>query len=807
MRRISTGLFLIALTTLMMELALTRVFDVILVPNMAYMVITCAMFSFGLAGIYATLRPLMKDADVEHYLSIVTVLFGIFSIALLPLLNILPFDYKQLDKTPITQIFAFLGMYLVLAIPFFLSGLVFSTVFSTYSNRIQRLYFWDLAGAAMGSIILVPFLPSIGPGGLMFCACSFAMLASGLFSNNRKWKMVVIPLGIIVFIIPFVRSEGYFEFREHLSKRGVREAKSLGKVEVTFWDPISKIDVFDIEHLGGYGKRKHIAYDGGSQSSHIFPFDGDYQALRDILPGEMKQNFWQVGVISSHFFKRDSNQKVLIIGSAGGQETKAALTYGASHVDAVELVGFVVELGKSHYADYNGNIFNDPRVNAIKGEGRSFLRASKDKYDIIQIFSNHTSSSIAAGTGAMATTYLQTVEAYKEYFSHLNENGGILHINHHIYPRMIATAAVAWKEMGLDNLQDHVVVFQKVDSRDYLPTTLIKMTPWTESEINLLIDFYAMPSDEDWKYEIIENPLDPEGNFLSPVFYSADFPDGFFKEIPYRAMPTTDNRPFFNYLRKKIGKVSPDPEKFMNLSTTELLNSQIKRSVPMDSVHLVVTAGASLFFACVFIILPLYFSKIGKSGWQRKNSGLTYFSCLGAGFIIFELIFIQIFMKLIGYPLYTYSTVVFTILLAAGIGSVVSGKLEISPDNRWTWPFVGILISSLALTITFPFIFNVFLAAPTAIRILVAGTMIFPLGFFLGMPFPLGILAIQHQPKGAIAWAWGVNGLFTVIGGLLSVLLSIFVGFRETLLLSVGLYCLAFFMFSRIRLGLSSAKV
>ena len=55
------------------------------------------------------------------------------------------------------------------------------------------------------------------------------------------------------------------------------------------------------------------------------------------------------------------------------------------------------------------------------------------------MFSNHTSSSIAAGTGAMATTYLQTAEAYKEYFSHLKDDG-ILHINHHIYPKMVATA-------------------------------------------------------------------------------------------------------------------------------------------------------------------------------------------------------------------------------------------------------------------------------------------------------------------------------------------------------------------------------
>ena len=92
---------------------------------------------------------------------------------------------------------------------------------------------------------------------------------------------------------------------------------------------------------------------------------------------------------------------VLVIGSAGGQEIKAALMYGASHVDGVELVDAVVELGKTTYAQYIGDLFHHPKVNVQVGEGRSYLRASQEKYDIIQIFSNHTSSSTGSGTGAM----------------------------------------------------------------------------------------------------------------------------------------------------------------------------------------------------------------------------------------------------------------------------------------------------------------------------------------------------------------------------------------------------------------------
>ena len=87
-------------------------------------------------------------------------------------------------------------------------------------------------------------------------------------------------------------------------------------------------------------------------------------------------------------------------------------------------------MGKNEYSNYIGALFRHPLVSVYIGEGRSFLRSSDKRYDIIQIFSNHTSSSVAAGTGAIATNYLQTSDAYREYFSHLSENG-ILHINHY----------------------------------------------------------------------------------------------------------------------------------------------------------------------------------------------------------------------------------------------------------------------------------------------------------------------------------------------------------------------------------------
>ena len=88
MNAISIGLSLIALATIAMELTLTRVFDAILTPNLAYMVITGAVFGFGLAGVYAVFRPMHDTANIRHRLAALAFTFGLASALLRPVLNL-----------------------------------------------------------------------------------------------------------------------------------------------------------------------------------------------------------------------------------------------------------------------------------------------------------------------------------------------------------------------------------------------------------------------------------------------------------------------------------------------------------------------------------------------------------------------------------------------------------------------------------------------------------------------------------------------------------------------------------------------
>ncbi len=783
MRQTFAGLFLITLTTLLLELTLIRVLDVLWYPNFAYMVITMAMLAFGLAGVYTSIRPAVTVYHASERLFRLCVGFCVFTLMLYPILNVVTFDFDNFSSAPVNSTISFVIIYISLAIPFFICGVILTTIFTLHDKHIQKLYFWDLLGAAIGSVILIPLLPRIGPAGLIFVSAGLGAVAALLFATSRIKLVLACCFGVAAVATPFLKSDGYLDFTFHMDKRKIKNVEK--NTEVTLWDPISRIDVID--YAPGI---KWIAYDGGTQTSYFYRFDGDFDKLRAVLPGEAHKHFWGRMVPISHYLKRDTDQKVLVIGSAGGQEIKAALTYGASKVDGIELVGSVVNLGKDRYDEYIGGIFNHPNVTNVKGEGRTFLRSTPNKYDIIQIMSNHTSSSIAAGSGAMASNYLQTADAYREFFEHLADDG-ILHINHHVYPRMITTAALAWKQMGRDNFREHVLVFEVQGYQDNLPTLLIKMSPWTEEEI--------LEARQYMKIKLIEKPARFGTGFLSDDFYSGDLPPEMVNSIDYRVAPATDDQPYFNFIRKKMRRVDTDPDNYMSKSVSKLLNSRLQSGIPTDVIHFFVSGGTALTLSLVFLFVPLLYSDVGKSKWDRKGSFVTYFSCLGAGFIIYELIFIQTFMKLIGYPLYTYTTVVFTFLLGAGLGSLFSHSFRLSPQKLWSVPFLGIMAYSCAFLITYDAVFSSLLTAETWVRITASIAIILPLTFFLGMPFPLGIIAVSGQANGVVAWAWAFNGLFTVVGGLASVLVSIFYGIQNTLLLATIVYMLAWIMYSRMR--------
>jgi len=252
--------------------------------------------------------------------------------------------------------------------------------------------------------------------------------------------------------------------------------------------------------------------------------------------------------------------------------------------------------------------------------------------------------------------------------------------------------------------------------------------------------------------------------------------------------------------------IKADPSKFVDHAGALHLNSQLRgRFIAMDVIHLFVSSAVSLVVALVFVLVPLLASPVGRSPWEGKIPSLLYFAALGAGFIIIELTMIQMFINLVGNPLYATTVVIFTLLASAALGSFASKRLVGSAGERYWLPFVAIIVVGLTFIGCHDWIVFQVLPAPLPVRVVASALLIFPLGFFLGMPFPLGILVVADKPRGAVAWAWAMNGLMTVVGGILSVVGFIYLGFRATFLIALAIYVIPYIAIRIMRRNVGSA--
>jgi hypothetical protein len=95
-----------------------------------------------------------------------------------------------------------------------------------------------------------------------------------------------------------------------------------------------------------------------------------------------------------------------------------------------------------------------------------------------------------------------------------------------------------------------------------------------------------------------------------------------------------------------------------------------------------------------------------------------------------------------------------------------------------------------------PIVFRAFLGLEIGWRIVIALLLVAPLGFVLGMPFPLGLRMAMQRSSALGSWAWGVNGFFTVIGTVLALMLGMMIGFRIVLLLACACYLSGFLALS-----------
>jgi hypothetical protein len=767
------GIFLIAESTLLLEIGLTKIFSIIHFHYFAFFIVSTALFGYGFSGVFLTVSKRIQKAAKNRILFLSSFLFAITTLISFRL--ILEIPLKISDLLSITQMLYMGAVYLLLGVPFFFSGMVIGILLTYYTEQINQLYFADLAGAGIGCFAIVIVIPFVGGSGTILVAAIIASLAAVIFANSWNTRIMGLVLATIIgFLIP--SAEQFFPSAKLSEKRHFQESIDHGELLYTGWSPASRIDVVTLNE-----NRMVIWIDGGTNQS----FMGRFQPNDKLAsPGEF---VWKTVEIPYALVK---NPKVMIIGPGGGIELQSALSYQPKFITAVELDPLIVQIVLGRFSNYIGDIYKRPDVSLVNEEGRSFIRRTDEKYDIIQQKANSHPMAIASGALNLSETYLLTKEAFHEYLDHLAPNG-FLTIGRQGGIRLLNLGREVLLERGIKDYAQRMVL---IGERDWAQVFLMKNGVFTDEELAYIMKYCSYK-----KERLLYSPkrLETSNNVFTQLMRDKTH-DAVMKQAPFELEAPTDDKPFMEHFYRVQSLFSKEMREnaLQPFWAAAGLEAFTTHEATYSDLSLYVILLEAILLSTIFIIYPLVKMKREGISVHGAWSLLLYFFSLGVGFILMEICFIQKYILFIGYPVYAVAAILSALLIGAGAGSFCSSRLKKDSFGILRLVVCALVIIILIQIILVPWFFRQFLASPFITRVILSILLIFPCGFFMGMPFPVGLSWAAQHNKNFIPWAWGINGYATVIGSVLSVILALQFGFRVVLLISAAIYVLAYISLS-----------
>lgn len=778
------GVSLISCGVLLLEIALTRLFSFTIWHHFAYVTISVALLGFGAAGSVLAAFPRLLAARPARFLVASAGCAAFSLVASLTLLSKLPLDPLRI-LTDRGEFLVLLIYYLAVTVPFFCAGLCISAALTIAARHVSRVYFWDLAGAGTGCALAVPAIWWFGTPAAALASGVFFAAAAVLFAGRAAARAAVLPAvlcALALLIGPRL---------EFWPNSGKYLAKFLGApgTEHLFyrWTPINRVDFVSLSNPAGSYATEGISasYRGPKPLFGMVSHDGEGCAVMYRFSGDLSEmRMFREHVVTAPYVLLE-RPRVLVIGLGGGADILNGLVNGAGSIVGVEINPVTVEIGKGMLADFNGGIFNRPDVRVVAAEGRNYLRSHSDRYDLIEINSVDTFAALSTGAYVLSESYLYTAEAMRDYLDHL-EPGGIFamatwdsseirEIPRH-NTRIVSAAREALLARGVTRPQAHVAVVASV-GRHTFAHALVKNEPFTAEEIAKLESFADRFGFEIWQRP--DRPID--GRPASTIMWGPESSrERLYRDSPFRLRATWDESPFFfNFAKWR--------------TLVQNLASRRTATVETGQKVLLLMLVQAVLFSLVLIVGPIMRLRPALASASSTFSYMGYFFAVGLGFILLEISFIQRFSLFLGYPTYSLTVTLFSLLVFTGIGSYLSGGAK-DPVRAARRLALGVGAVALGYLWLLPSLFNAFLGAPLAGRIGMTISLIAPLGLMLGGFFPHGIRLVRDLHPALVPWAWAANGCATVVGTIVAVIVAITWSFKAVTIaaaLTYGLGALA----------------
>jgi hypothetical protein len=719
------GIFLVTLSGLMFEIGLTRIFSATIWYHFAFVAISVALLGWGLGG-FALHLLRRRTVFSRERAALFTFLYGLSIPLALWLIVRLPFHPDRLAF--------YFGVSLV---PFLLAGVALSMLFAVGREDAGRLYFADLLGASLGALAVTFLLQRLGGENAILAVAIAPLVAAALFARRFRAPSAVAVV-LVLAAIGLNERAGLFKIRSAPTKGLYRHMAATpgSAIALTGWNAYSRIDAvtgFEPPYLA----RLYIDSDAWT---NVLEWDGEVASVAGMRD-------WYRAL---PFEVAPAKPQTLVIGPGGGSDVLVALAAGSEKVTAVEMNPLMLRFVR-HFGARAGNLYDHPQVEAVLSEGRTFIRRTDRRFDVILMGFVDSWAAVASGGLSLSENHLYTVEAFFAYLDHLTPDGELVILRWDVdVPRLVSNAVAL---LGAEEAGRRVAVLLETreGDREDPPQMIfmLKRRPWTAEETERMASWPGV------------QPVIVPGRHVDEPYASlfsgkTSFPD-YVARAKARVDPVFDDRPFFFARAKPWGLPGPMRRAF-------------------------------LWILGPVLVLCVLFLAFGKPRGERAGlyaASVAYFASLGVGFIAVELALLQHLTLLLGHPIFTLSILLFTLLAAGGLGSRSSGRFRPGPVC------LGIGVLAVVYAVVLPRVVPVLLPLPLGARIAIAILLVAPLGFLMGMPFPRGLQSTGRGPFPEPPFYWGLNGIFSVVGSMATMVTAVVFGFTWAMIGGAAFYLVA----------------
>lgn len=774
--RMYAGAFLVAMATLSLQVALTRLLSITAWYFLAFFAIALAMLGLtaGAATVYLNRERFSGDR-----------LTGSLGRACLYMAGAIPLTLVVLCLLPIPVFFGAISACAILAasaiafLPFYFSGIVITGVLTCAPQPSGRLYAADLLGAATGCLFILAALEHMDVCSAGLLCAALAALAAMTFAYRHVHSGGLARPAAAVFAVLLVaglaNSQSPRMIRPYVAKSQLQAAHRFGR---EYWNSFSRVTMEKaVEPLHYWGR-------SAQAPEARIPC---YRMTIDGAAGTHMRRFasWEdldhlrYDVTNVAYYLRPTGG-ACVIGVGGGRDVQSALRFGHQRVLGIELNPAFIRILKHDYADFAG-LAGRPEVELVVDEARSYLSRSTERFPLIQMSLVDTWAATGAGAFSLSENNLYTVEAWQIVLDRLTPDG-VFTVSRWYSPerlgetgRLVALACEALRRRGVQTPLAHLAVL----TRKPVATLVLCARPFEPEELTLLKN---LATEHEYKLPLLAGREEPETVLtrIARARTAAEL-DRLGRAEGMRFDPTTDENPyFFNMLR--LDSLHRSFSAYDGVVSGNMQASCLQVGL----------VGSLLLIAAVTIIVPLMKRArlVTTGGPPVLWSGALYFVLIGCGFMLAEIAMIQKLSVLISHPVYALGILLFALILSSGLGAALSERLPLTrAPGVYLYPLAtaaAVLLASRAMTLA-----TTHLATTSmTVRIAAAIAVIFPLGLLLGLFFPTGMSLVRRISNFDTPWYWALNGVFGVLCSAVAVLISIYSGISTNLYISAACYTL-----------------